>query len=198
MKIKFLRDMIPIIFIAVNVILAVLLIVDFKVNYELSLKLKVTQDKISSFKKAKTTIERFKEKEVDTQEDALKLKLPEDTIVPLSAIREAVEIAKALGIKDVSVYPKSEFIKGISGVPGVEIVPFELKLNCEYSKVLDFINALSKSSYLLQVSGLEIIRNNSRLPNLSAAMVINTYTILTAKDKPPVKAKSKASPGKTP
>ncbi len=197
MKIKPFKNIVPLILIAANVLLAILLILDFKIAYEANFQFSAAQDKISSLKKAKATAKHFKEKETADQESALKLKLPEDSTVPLEAIREAVEIAKGLGIKDISVYPKSELTKAPSGI-SAEVVPFEMKVNCEYGKISDFLKMLPKSHSLLQVAELEITRDNNNLPNLNATLLINTYTILTTKDKALPKGKNKGSPGKTP
>jgi hypothetical protein len=173
-----LKDIFPVFLSILNLVLAVVLILNIKRSVEVGSQAAFLQKSIDELKKAKLTIKNFDEVKFKKEEKALK-KVFIDQTVPLEAMKEIVNIARVLGIQDINISQKQESRKSDFESIGVKTLSFETRLGCEYTRLEDFLKKVADSPILINVRSLQVSRLENKLPNLDIRIVLDTYSIIS-------------------
>lgn len=125
-------------------------------------------------------VKQFDENKILAEHRNFIKRIPQDTVVPLPAMKALRQTAEELTIQEIRFSFDEKLIYTLPGIDNLKVLPFKVNLRGTYESLIRFLEKISSSEVLMVVSQVKIQRS-PEVPLVDATLTMQTFTMLTGK-----------------
>ncbi len=127
-----------------------------------------------------SAVKQFDENKIVAEHRNFIKRIPQDTLVPLPAMKALRQTAEEFTIQEVRFSFDEKLIYTLPGIDNLKVLPFKVILRGTYESLIRFLERISSADVLMVVSQVKIQRS-PQVPLVDATLTMQTFTTIGGK-----------------